>query len=347
LDLYPQPVKIKYHPFRQGKQIVEIDSISAWEAFIRYLDMTRPRSLHWSFDYPAPNNAYIVRNRSGEILAQYNVPGTPFKKEDFKKPYAWRITQDFSEHKPENTSFCYNVNGNVSSLYVFRVYAPSGRQGLLDRNGNLVMEAEYDDIRIVDPLIIFKIHGKSGLMDQHFKVILPAEYGEIVYRQGLFMATLNGKWGLISADGKPIGEFKYDGEPKWQPYGLFSIRYNSRVGLIDSMSKVVCTPAYAQDIYFRDGMAAVYRDGYWGYIDSTGKEVIPCIYNMAMPFSEGLGAVSSNRRYGFVNRKGEVVIPFTFTRAEPFERGKALVQLPLAEGGRLFYINRAGLEIKH
>ncbi len=112
-------------------------------------------------------------------------------------------------------------------------------------------------------------------------------------------------------------------------------------GFIDMKGRVVITPRYDAAMLFREGLAAVGRDGWFGYIDGDGREVIAPDFNMFYPsidpatcdtdspsFSEGLALVERrDGRLCYIDKTGAVVIelPESTVAARPFSEGRAAV----------------------
>ena len=76
---------------------------------------------------------------------------------------------------------------------------------------------------------------------------------------------------------------------------------------------------------FREGIAAVGKNGKWGHINKKGKVVTPIKYDYASDFSEGFAVVGKSEKYGYVNKKGKIVIPIKFWAAAIFKEGLAAV----------------------
>ena len=76
---------------------------------------------------------------------------------------------------------------------------------------------------------------------------------------------------------------------------------------------------------FKEGLAAVKKNGKWGFIDKTGKIVFPIEYDWVRSFSEGLAAVEKNRKWGFVDKTGKVVVPMEYDEVWDLREGLVTV----------------------
>lgn len=77
---------------------------------------------------------------------------------------------------------------------------------------------------------------------------------------------------------------------------------------------------------FRNGRAAVKRDGQWGYIDTSGRTVVPYRFFAAGDVSvEGIAPVTEGGRWGYIRADGSWLIPPSFTDAQPLMEGLGVV----------------------
>ena len=62
------------------------------------------------------------------------------------------------------------------------------------------------------------------------------------------------------------------------------------------------------------------------YIDANAKSIVPGEYEEAYQFRDGMAAVKKNGKAGFINSKGETVVPFIFEETRNCYDGKAWVK---------------------
>lgn len=142
-------------------------------------------------------------------------------------------------------------------------------------------------------------------------------------------------------------------------FGSVSPVLNVQATSPDADGVIWLTGNYEQVWPFKEGLAAVYKDGYLGFVDKTGKEVIPLKYNSEriaisyksglypdISFKDGMALVNeydneTGFKYGFVDRKGNVVIPFDYSAGLEFSEGLAAVK----KDGKWGYIDKTGKEI--
>ena len=71
---------------------------------------------------------------------------------------------------------------------------------------------------------------------------------------------------------------------------------------------MILEPQFDAAWEFREGMAAVMKNGKWGFIDKKGKFLIQPQFEDAAFFSGGLAPVEISGKYGYIDRTGKVVV---------------------------------------
>lgn len=100
--------------------------------------------------------------------------------------------------------------------------------------------------------------------------------------------------------------------------------------------------------YFKEGFAAVQKQGKYGFIDRNGIEAISCIYEDYGEFHEGLANVKLHGKWGYIDKKNNTVVPFIYESTSDchegfsdFHEGLALVK----KNNRYGYIDNTGREV--
>ncbi|SFM07692.1 WG repeat-containing protein [Shimia aestuarii] len=145
----------------------------------------------------------------------------------------------------------------------------------------------------------------------------------------LYPILVDGKWGFISEAGDVITPPSYDSLQGLRfPFpGCTDLRYAPNVlgadgpvavavssghvgmkwGFVGPSGEIV-PPVYDMVYGFRDGVAAVSRDGKWGFIDATGAEVISFNYDYASGFREGASVVMVDGWWGLIADDGNYIV---------------------------------------
>lgn len=178
------------------------------------------------------------------------------------------------------TDFIYD-----SGIYFYEgdkvaVITQGNKQGLIDANGKIILQPEYDHITIANDYLILKNQEKFALTHHHGKQINDTEPNwanrEIQHHgENLFTEKTDEGYILFSGDGKIKQELKYD-----------------YIGTVN------------------DGLIRVGKNKKWGFIDKEGNSVIECKYPYVDDFTNGYAKVDLNpNQYkipdeGYINNKG-------------------------------------------
>ena len=92
---------------------------------------------------------------------------------------------------------------------------------------------------------------------------------------------------------------------------------------------------------FKEGFAAVKKDGKWGYINTKGEQIVECKFDGVGDFNEGFAAVKKDGKWGYINTKGEQIVECKFDGVGDFNEGFAAVE----KDGKWGYINTKGYPV--
>ncbi|MCI3924751.1 WG repeat-containing protein [Paenibacillus sp. TRM 82003] len=170
--------------------------------------------------------------------------------------------------------------------------------------------------------------------------------------------TKSGNMGVINRAGNLLFDGYYLAPNSFTTYvfseGLSRAKNDAGDWLyVDKAGNVLLETDYDVVLNFREGLAAVMKNGKWGFIDRTGYEIVKPQYDEVRDddgygvssgtsgFYEGLAAVSKNGKWGFIDRKGKEVIKPKYEWAFNFYEGLAVV----TNNGKWGYIDQTGKEV--
>ena len=132
-------------------------------------------------------------------------------------------------------------------------------------------------------------------------------------------------------------EFDYVGNFKFKE-GFAAVQKDGKFGYINTKGEqiVECKFDYAHN--FHEGFARVLKDGKYGCINTKGVE---CKFNEVRDFKEGFAAVEKDGKWGYINTKGEQIVECKFDDTSYFYEGFARVK----KDGKWGYINTKGEQI--
>ncbi|MDD6276598.1 MAG: WG repeat-containing protein [Clostridia bacterium] len=219
-----------------------------------------------------------------------------------------------------------------------------GLWGIIDFDGNIVIECEYDEIfaiRSSDDFLAVKeltdgdkeqtyIHSDTFETQTAYKSYNKEKYEYYMLTrtsEPCFVLNKNGEFeekNFSAVLPEPIvGAQLYNGEfTKDGTYGLYS-GGSELTGM-----------AYSGAGCFAGGLAAFKSNGKWGYLDSDGNTVVPFKYDAVKGYSvfgeedtpyecfEGYITASMSGKFGVINESGDSVIDFAFEFATPVVGGK-------------------------
>lgn len=144
----------------------------------------------------------------------------------------------------ENASCDNDSDEDFTNRYLVIV---DKKVGFVDRQGNMVIEPQYDD-----------------------------SWG---FYEGVASVEVDGSYGFIDTMGKMIIQPTYEYATSFSD-GLCAVMVDSKWGYIDRSGKMVIAPQYVDASYFTDGTAIVANEDYrYGCIDRKGNAVIPLEYD--------------------------------------------------------------------
>ena len=191
--------------------------------------------------------------------------------------------------------------------YNYFVLRTNDEFGVIDRTGNIIIEAKYDDVKIPNPekaIFVCYEGEETKILNEHneeiltnYNDVLPIQLknitSDLMYEKSVFKYQENGKFGLISLEGKKITKPIYDSiEGLSYKEGELLIKKDGKYGVINIKGKTLIKNEYDQinvDGYYN--MENGYRsagyivsnttnEGYrYGYINNKGKKLLETEYN--------------------------------------------------------------------
>lgn len=214
-----------------------------------------------------------------------------------------------------------------------------GRWGFIDRSGQWIIQAEYEEARhFSEGLAAAKYYGSWGFIDINGDWKIAAEYEDVKpFHEGLACAMKNRRWGFIDHDGA------WHFEPNMRAVSSFSdgkaiIKKDGGFVFINTNGDRIIKNSFDRALPFAEGLAFVIYHGYKGYIDQRGNWMIKHDYQEAYSFSEGLALVKIGNQYGFIDQQGKIAIEPKYDDANYFKEGLAAVKQHDTWG----YINQTG-----
>lgn len=226
-------------------------------------------------------------------------------------------------------------NFKIADKYPFIWTYKNKQKGALDLQGNLLLEAEFDEIDIteINKKRYFEIKkgNLKGLYTIEGKEILPAQFQEILpQKNGSFIVQQNGKQGIYSNEGKELLATAFT-QIKAVNNNYFQIFQDNLVGIyaLDVQKIIIPINYYMIETFNSDNLDTdyfmVHRNGKVGLLDNTGKVIIQANEYESIAFDPaGTFFVKKDNLWGISGARGSLKPQFEFI--SNFKRGLAMTK---------------------
>mgnify|MGYP005770381637 CR=1 FL=1 len=206
------------------------------------------------------------------------------------------------------TDKSYTVE-EVGEHQYFKLYEQE-QYGIIDKNGNIVIEPQYDMIQIPNPskaIFICYSNYQSGKED--YKTIVVNDKKEVLfskYEQVTALAFKDASVDEVPFE-KSVLRYKQDG----------------KYGIIDFSGKELTRPIYdsMESLSYKEGCLLVSQEGKYGVININGKEMVEVTYDSITADGyyeetdkyQKAGFIVANKteqgyRYGYITYQGELLL---------------------------------------
>ena len=156
----------------------------------------------------------------------------------------------------------YNIE--EISEYNYFVLRENEKFGVIDKQGNTIIEAIYDDVKIPNPgkAVFICYEGQNTKVMNQNKEQIYTEYSNITplilknvstnlrYEKSVLKYEKDGKYGIISIDGKKITNPVYEEIDTLQyKEGEFVIKKDNKYGVMNMNGYVIINPEYDNNRY--------------------------------------------------------------------------------------------------
>lgn len=203
------------------------------------------------------------------------------------------------------------------SEYNYFTLEQNQKYGVIDKNGNIVIEAEYEAVQIPNPSKAIFVCVKK--YNENTK-----EYETVVY---------NEKKEVLFSNYKNVQSISIYTNVNSTPYekSVLTYKENGKYGLINLEGKQITKPVYDEisSINYKEGTFLVKQNDLEGIINMKGKVIIKCEYESVTSdnyysengYNKQAGFIVSKKtedgyRYGYVNYRGTIILNPIYTQLE-------------------------------
>ncbi len=206
------------------------------------------------------------------------------------------------------TDKSYEVE-TVGEYQYFKLYKQE-QYGVIDKNGNIIIEPQYDMVQIPNPSkAIFICYSNYQLGAEDYETMVVNDKKEVLFSKYEQVTAL---------------EFK-DASVDEVPFEKSVLRYkkDGKYGIIDFTGKELTKPIYhsIESLSYKEGCLLVEQEGKYGVINIKGKEMVPIEYDSITAdgyyeetnkYKEA-GFIVANKteqgyRYGYITYAGELIL---------------------------------------
>ena len=203
------------------------------------------------------------------------------------------------------------------SEYNYFTLEQNQKYGVIDKNGNIVIEAEYEAVQIPNPSKAIFVCVKK--YNENTK-----EYETVVY---------NEKKEVLFSNYKNVQSISIYTNVNSTPYekSVLTYKENGKYGLINLEGKQITKPVYDEisSINYKEGTFLVKQNELEGIINMKGKVIIKCEYESVTSdnyysengYNKQAGFIVSKKtedgyRYGYANYRGTIILNPIYTQLE-------------------------------
>ena len=224
--------------------------------------------------------------------------------------------------------------------YKYFVVKENSKYGVIDGQGNKIIEAQYDDIKIPNPekSVFICYEGENAkVLNQNSEEIftkyenieplrLKNISSDLMYEKSVLKYQKNSKYGIIDLNGKKITSPIYDEIDTLQfKEGELLVKKDGKYGVINIKGAILVKTQYDKievDKFYEQANAyknAGYivtkttEEGYrYGYVNLEGKEIVETKYNDLYRVTEVNGndiyiICAENGRYGLLKNGKQII----------------------------------------
>ncbi len=207
----------------------------------------------------------------------------------------------------------YNFTENGLALVGERSDKGTLYYGYINTKGNIVANTEYLEAKDFSECGLAAVMSSRGwgVIDENGEIVVECEYERInIYDSGIITAKIDEVYYLINKKGERLSE-GYD-ILNWHVDADVGVVYRgARVGIINSKGKEILEPTLDFELisgFNGDGIGYYVEEGKSGIINAKGKKLTDADFNYIDYFNEyGYSVAMYNGKYCIINSSGKII----------------------------------------
>ena len=198
-----------------------------------------------------------------------------------------------------------------------------GKYGIIDTNGNKLVDPEYDSITALKGVtnsLLTEKDGKYGVIDNVGSVIINNEYAQIQsisdqYENGYIVIDENNKYGVINYTRTVAVENKYDDIKNVYGNGKYYIvKEGNTWKIVDTDGNDYLVGKYDDIISIQNENAVVKENNKFGVVTiSDGQSIINTEYDSITYATGNNYIVSKASKYGIMDSNGNILVDLNYS----------------------------------
>ena len=198
-----------------------------------------------------------------------------------------------------------------------------GKYGIIDTNGNKLVDPEYDSITALKGVtnsLLTEKDGKYGVIDNVGSVIINNEYAQIQsisdqYENGYIVIDENDKYGVINYTRTVAVENKYDDIKNVYGNGKYYIvKEGNTWKIVDTDGNDYLVGKYDDIISIQNENAVVKENNKFGVVTiSDGQSIINTEYDSITYATGNNYIVSKASKYGIMDSNGNILVDLNYS----------------------------------
>lgn len=201
-------------------------------------------------------------------------------------------------------------------------YSNNGKYGLIDLDGNIVLDAIYDNLYLlpgIEKSLIIEKDGLKGLVNTSAgDVIIEPKYVDIKcctdsFDHGYVVKNSSNKVGIINIDKKEILEEKYDEILPVASDTYYVVRENGNIEIVSNKGEIVLNSGFESVKSISTDLFIVSKGGKYGIINKLGEEVLSSEFEDLKFGMQDSFVAKKDSKYGIIDSNQNQKVNYVYS----------------------------------
>ncbi|MBQ6992540.1 MAG: WG repeat-containing protein [Clostridia bacterium] len=287
------------------------------------------------------NNGDIVIDNNEEMVvvpdSSKDVFVTVYDIDDATGTYKTKVVNSkneeiFTEYDLVEAIENYDSKQNIWYEKALRV-SKDGKYGLIDLEGNKLLECEYEEIKALqgaESNILIKKDGKMGLVNEAGQKIIDTTYNNILtleegYTNEYIIVNENNQHGIITTSGKITVEPQYENIKYVNSSDYYAIKAGESWKLVNTNGEAFLDGLYNEILEVKGDNIIVVKDGKYGVVNKNNEVLIPLEYDSLKYTFSIYYIAKKGDKFGIINTNNETIVDFEYTSMNYVKSGNFII----------------------